>query len=596
MSRQQCGTSPGSGRSWQSAVEVFKPRIGLEIMLAGIAGVAMAGGSGLPLPQLLVLATAVFLAAAGAGALNHLAERDLDARMSRTRARPFVDRRARRRTRWIAADRLAAGACGRRRPGSATNWLAATLRVPRRLHLRRRLHAVAEAADLAEHRRRRSGRKFRRARRRRGGRTRAGPAAWTLAVVLFLWTPPHFWSLAMYYRPGLRRRGRPMLPVVFGDRVAARGDPRPHGSAGAPGAVASRLGRGEVLRLPAPWRAARISSIAASCSCASRRQKNAIRNFLASLLQLAPAARRRHRRWRRAGQSGHLLSHARATFDGKRCEARSWQLLACVASAGVLAQTAAPDDGRRAARPARRRSAGSSATTSSLDQRRTEPFTLSRSARQADRAQPRLHELLLRLLGPDRCTCATSAKVAREALGPDSFTVLTVGFDTPNDTPERMRLFAQRSRRDMPGWNFASADAATMERLARDVGFTYRASPKGFDHITQTTIIDRAGRVVLQVYGQDFDPPHARRAAEDDSSVDRNRARGRSPEWFDSVQALLHDLRSRQRPLPLRLLDRSPTRSRASSPSAWWPSRSRFPGGTRIDRAGIRRLQTGSNA
>jgi protein SCO1 len=68
------------------------------------------------------------------------------------------------------------------------------------------------------------------------------------------------------------------------------------------------------------------------------------------------------------------------------------------------------------------------------------------------------------------------ARVARQALGPDSFTVLTVGFDTPNDT--------------------------------RDVGFTYRPSPKGFDHITQTTVIDRAGRVVLQVYGQDFNPPN----------------------------------------------------------------------------------------
>jgi protein SCO1/2 len=99
-------------------------------------------------------------------------------------------------------------------------------------------------------------------------------------------------------------------------------------------------------------------------------------------------------------------------------------------------------------------------------------------------------------------------KVARQALGPDSFTVLTVGFDTPNDTPERMRLFAQDRGVDVPRWYFASTDAATLGRLARDVGFTYRPSPKGFDHITQTTIIDGAGRIVLQVYGQDFNPPN----------------------------------------------------------------------------------------
>jgi hypothetical protein len=49
-----------------------------------------------------------------------------------------------------------------------------------------------------------------------------GPAAWTFAVVLFLWTPPHFWSLSMYYRQDYADAGVPMLPVVFGDRIAAR--------------------------------------------------------------------------------------------------------------------------------------------------------------------------------------------------------------------------------------------------------------------------------------------------------------------------------------------------------------------------------------
>lgn len=96
---------------------------------------------------------------------------------------------------------------------------------------------------------------------------------------------------------------------------------------------------------------------------------------------------------------------------------------------------------------------------------------------------------------------------AQRALGPDTFTVLTVGFDTPNDTPERMRLYAEERGAQMQDWHFASTDAATVDRLARDVGFTYRRSPKGFDHITQTTIIDGSGHVVLQVYGQDFMPP-----------------------------------------------------------------------------------------
>ena len=100
-----------------------------------------------------------------------------------------------------------------------------------------------------------------------------------------------------------------------------------------------------------------------------------------------------------------------------------------------------------------------------------------------------------------------TVKVARDALGKDSFSVVTVGFDTPNDTPERMAAYARERGVDLPGWYFASADAPTMARLAQDAGFTYFSSPKGFDHITQTTIVDSGGRIVLQVYGEDFAPP-----------------------------------------------------------------------------------------
>lgn len=100
-----------------------------------------------------------------------------------------------------------------------------------------------------------------------------------------------------------------------------------------------------------------------------------------------------------------------------------------------------------------------------------------------------------------------TVKVARQALGTDKFSVVTVGFDTPNDSPERMQSYARERGAIQPGWYFASTDAAGIERLATTVGFTYFPSPKGFDHITQTTIMDARGRVVLQVYGDDFAPP-----------------------------------------------------------------------------------------
>lgn len=100
-----------------------------------------------------------------------------------------------------------------------------------------------------------------------------------------------------------------------------------------------------------------------------------------------------------------------------------------------------------------------------------------------------------------------TVKVARAALGADAFSVVTLGFDTPNDTPARMATYARERGIGGADWRVASADAATMSRLVRDVGFTYVPSPKGFDHITQTTLLDSAGRVVLQVYGEDFAPP-----------------------------------------------------------------------------------------
>jgi protein SCO1/2 len=100
-----------------------------------------------------------------------------------------------------------------------------------------------------------------------------------------------------------------------------------------------------------------------------------------------------------------------------------------------------------------------------------------------------------------------AVRVARKTLGPQSFSMLTVGFDTANDTPDRMRVFASDHGLDDPEWRVVSADAATIRRLADEVGFTWIASPRGFDHVAQVTILDADGRVVRQVYGQDFAPP-----------------------------------------------------------------------------------------
>lgn len=97
--------------------------------------------------------------------------------------------------------------------------------------------------------------------------------------------------------------------------------------------------------------------------------------------------------------------------------------------------------------------------------------------------------------------------IAREALGGDSFTVLTIGFDSRVDTPERMRLFGREQGVGDNDWLLLSGDSATIEALSADLGFTFAPSIKGFDHLMQTTVVDGQGRVFRQIYGQDFPSP-----------------------------------------------------------------------------------------
>jgi protein SCO1/2 len=97
--------------------------------------------------------------------------------------------------------------------------------------------------------------------------------------------------------------------------------------------------------------------------------------------------------------------------------------------------------------------------------------------------------------------------VAREALGNDSFAVLTVGFDSAVDTPERMRTYARERGIDISEWSFLSADPATINALTRELGFVFFESPKGFDHLAQITLLDAQGRVYAQIYGDNFPTP-----------------------------------------------------------------------------------------
>jgi protein SCO1/2 len=96
---------------------------------------------------------------------------------------------------------------------------------------------------------------------------------------------------------------------------------------------------------------------------------------------------------------------------------------------------------------------------------------------------------------------------AGRVFGLDSFNVLTIGFDARNDTPGRLAQFASAQGIKFKNWRLVSGDPATIEALLRDLGFSYIAIAGGFDHVTQTTIVDRDGKIYRPVYGDDFPLP-----------------------------------------------------------------------------------------
>ena len=209
------------GARWRTVLGVFKIRIGVLIMITALGGMAIVPGSRLSLAQVLWLALAVLVAAASAGAFNQFVEADSDRLMARTRGRAFASGELPRSAGWLAAI-VALVVLAVALTAVATNGIAAlfvalgaiTYGVVYTLWLKRRtawnivigglsgsFAALAGAAAVDP---------------------TIPPQAWALALVLFLWTPPHFWSLAIAVDADYRQAGVPMLPVVLGVERAAR--------------------------------------------------------------------------------------------------------------------------------------------------------------------------------------------------------------------------------------------------------------------------------------------------------------------------------------------------------------------------------------
>jgi protoheme IX farnesyltransferase len=205
----------------KQVLNLFKLRIGVAIAFAAAAGMAVVRGSAPSLARAAVLVLAVLVASAAAGAFNQYVERDLDARMARTRGRPFVTGALKHGPFWLwligamTAASVLAAAVAANLPAAIYVFLGAvTYGVVYTVWLKRRTWWNIVVGGLAG--------SFAVLAGAAAVSPLPGPEALALAVVLFLWTPPHFWSLAIACRADYAAAGVPMLPVVVGDARAAR--------------------------------------------------------------------------------------------------------------------------------------------------------------------------------------------------------------------------------------------------------------------------------------------------------------------------------------------------------------------------------------
>lgn len=86
-------------------------------------------------------------------------------------------------------------------------------------------------------------------------------------------------------------------------------------------------------------------------------------------------------------------------------------------------------------------------------------------------------------------------------LGPRQFNIVSIGFNQPFDTPEAMRSFAAQQRIGHPNWEFLSPPRDSVQALTQAFGFSFVATPAGFDHLLGVSVVGPDGRIHAQVYG-----------------------------------------------------------------------------------------------
>lgn len=204
----------------QSYYQLTKPRIILLLLITTAAGMWLAAKGEVDPLLLLVTLTGGALASGSANTINCLYDRDIDYIMERTRWRPLPSGRVKPLDALIFAIALAIASFTLLTVFA--NLLTALLALSGIVfyvliytHWLKR-HSVQNIVI--------------------GGAAGAIPplvgwaavtgdlswSAWLLFTIIFLWTPPHFWALAMMIRDEYQEVGVPMLPVIEGDEITAQ--------------------------------------------------------------------------------------------------------------------------------------------------------------------------------------------------------------------------------------------------------------------------------------------------------------------------------------------------------------------------------------
>ena len=206
--------------SWRDFLEMTKPRVVLLMLLCALVGMFLATADAPPADAVLFGLVGIALVAGSAAAVNHIADAAIDARMARTRNRPVAVGRVKPLPGYVFAGVL--GAAGMAVLLSRVNPLTAWLNLASwigyglvyTLFLKRATPQNIVIGGL-----------FGAAPPLFGWTAVTGsvePGALALVLIIFVWTPPHFWSLALDRRAEYEEAGVPMLPITHGDDYTRR--------------------------------------------------------------------------------------------------------------------------------------------------------------------------------------------------------------------------------------------------------------------------------------------------------------------------------------------------------------------------------------